>query len=125
MLRFLKGLFGPQSQEESPAPKESPAPEESSPDDRARFAHLILSEVKLYDARLLDGLRHDGSLMDKLRKTLQRSYQMYVDRTVLSLEGEKIFREAAVRILANGNTSLLEPALSEVLRQTRDKAGPT
>ena len=115
MLKLLKKLFGGWSHEET-------APQPRDPDDRVHFAGVILSEVKLYDGKLLQGLSQDLALMDSLRTALQRAYRMYVDRIGGNALGEKVFREAAVRILANGNASLLEPALSEVLREARDPA---
>ncbi|MEO8358782.1 MAG: hypothetical protein ABI672_02035 [Vicinamibacteria bacterium] len=115
MLKFLKGLFTGSSVEES-------VPGEQAADDRVRFAGLVLSEVTLYDGKLLQGLSLDPGLQNKLKTTLQRSYQMYLDRTVGAPERETVFRDAAVRILANGNKTLLEPALSEVLREAGDRA---
>lgn len=105
MLKFLKALFEP-----SLTPK-------STSEDRERFARLLLTEVKLHDEKLLQGLSQDLALVDELRTTLKRAYQLYAQRTDASPEGAATFREAAVRILANGNATLLEPALSEVLRE--------
>jgi len=108
MLEFLRGLF---------SPKPATA---ADPDDRRRFASLVISELKLYNEKLVTGLRRDPSVINQLLPELRRAYEMYVARTDGSPEAKSVFREEAVRILANGDAQLLEPSLSGLLHSARE-----
>jgi hypothetical protein len=80
-------------------------------DDAKRLARLLVSEIKLYNERKVEEGRAAGDLYERLRDDIQRSRQVYEERTPDSvrLSGD-FFHEELIRILAEGRAESLGPA---------------
>ena len=106
---------------EEPARAPSPAPpdpgaapaHEAGPtadhDDARRFARLLISEILLYNQEGVQEGRRNRDLTQRLRKDLERSEQMYLQRVSPEVSRDTdYFREEVIRSLAGGDESLLK-----------------
>ena len=107
--------------EETVAPVESePQPGERTPEKDASeiaeefeealsFARLLVSEIKLYNEDSVKEGRKNGDLYSRLKEQIDLSREVYEARVSNEVRTEKdFFGEELVRILANGNTKLLD-----------------
>ncbi len=112
----------PEEEEEEAIP---PAESEPHPGDRitekdaaeaaeefeeaSSFARLLVSEIKLYnEGSVIEG-RKNGDLYSRLKEQIDLSREVYEARISEEVRTEKdYFGEELVRILANGNTKLLD-----------------
>jgi hypothetical protein len=79
-------------------------------DDAKRLARLLVSEIKLYNERKVEEGRLAGDLYERLRDDIQRSRQVYDERTPESVRGgTDFFRDELVRILGDGRPESLGP----------------
>jgi hypothetical protein len=77
-------------------------------EDARRFAHLLVSEIKLYnEVKVFDGLQN-ADLYKRLKKEIDRSRKVY-DKRVSPLVAAKVdyFHEELVKTLAGGDASKL------------------
>ena len=67
-----------------------------------------MTEIKLYNEEQVEEGRRVGDVYSRLREDIDRSRQIYDDRIDTSIRDEKdYFKEALVRILAGGDSSIL------------------
>jgi GAF domain-containing protein len=79
-------------------------------DDAKRLARLLVSEIKLYNERKVEEGRAAGDLYERLKDDIQRSRQVYDERTPESVRnGTDFFRDELVRILGDGRPEALGP----------------
>lgn len=79
-------------------------------DDARRIARLLVSEIKLYNERKVAEGRAAGDLYERLRDDIERSRQVYAERTPEHVRATAdYFREELVRILAEGRPEALGP----------------
>ncbi len=79
-------------------------------DDARRIARLLVSEIKLYNERKVAEGRAAGDLYERLRDDIERSRQVYAERTPEHVRATAdYFHEELVRILAEGNADALGP----------------
>ena len=79
-------------------------------DDARRLARLLVSEIKLYNEKKVDEGRAAGDLYERLKDDIERSRQVFEERTPEALRRETdFFREELVRILADGRAEALGP----------------
>jgi hypothetical protein len=79
-------------------------------DDAKRLARLLVSEIKLYNERKVEEGRLAGDLYERLKDDIQRSRQVYDERTPESVRGgTDFFRDELVRILGDGRPESLGP----------------
>jgi hypothetical protein len=79
-------------------------------DDARRLARLLISEIKLYNEKKVDEGRAASDLYERLKDDIDRSRQVYADRTPETIRKEKdFFQEELVRILADGRAEALGP----------------
>lgn len=79
-------------------------------DDARRIARLLVSEIKLYNERKVAEGRLAGDLYERLRDDIERSRQVYAERTPEHIRATSdFFHEELVRILAEGNADALGP----------------
>jgi hypothetical protein len=79
-------------------------------DDARRLARLLISEIKLYNEKKVDEGRSAGDLYDRLKDDIQRSRQVYDERTPEHVRREHdFFKDELVRILAEGRAEALGP----------------
>jgi len=82
-------------------------------DDARRIARLLVSEIKLYNERKVAEGRAAGDLYERLRDDIERSRQVYVERTPEHVRATAdYFQEELVRILAEGKPDALGPVPS-------------
>jgi hypothetical protein len=82
-------------------------------DDARRIARLLVSEIKLYNERKVAEGRLAGDLYERLRDDIERSRQVYVERTPEHVRTTSdFFQEELVRILAEGKPEALGPVPS-------------
>ena len=82
-------------------------------DDARRIARLLVSEIKLYNERKVAEGRAAGDLYTRLKDDIERSRQVYVERTPEHVRATSdFFQEELVRILAEGKPEVLGPAPS-------------
>ena len=73
------------------------------------FARLLVSEIKLYNEDSVEEGRKNGDLYSRLKEQIDLSREVYEARIADEVRTEKdYFGEELVRILANGNTKLLD-----------------
>ncbi len=78
--------------------------------DARRFARLLVSEIKLYNEQILVEARRNQSIYRQLRKAIDLSREHYSKRVSQSVsENIDYFHEELVRMLCEGNASLLGP----------------
>jgi hypothetical protein len=79
-------------------------------DDARRLARLLISEIKLYNEKKVDEGRVAGDLYERLKDDIERSRQVYDERTPEHVRRENdFFRDELVRILADGRAAALGP----------------
>ena len=79
-------------------------------DDARRLARLLISEIKLYNEKKVDEGRAASDLYERLKDDINRSRQVYEERTPETIRKEKdFFQEELVRILADGRAEVLGP----------------
>lgn len=77
-------------------------------DDARRLARLLISEIKLYNEKKVDEGRAAGDLYERLKDDIERSRQVYDERTPEHIRRENdFFRDELVRILADGRAESL------------------
>jgi hypothetical protein len=82
-------------------------------DDAKRIARLLVSEIKLYNERKVAEGRAAGDLYERLRDDIERSRQVYAERTPEHIRATSdYFQEELVRILAEGKPEALGPVPS-------------
>jgi hypothetical protein len=82
-------------------------------DDARRIARLLVSEIKLYNERKVTEGRAAGDLYERLRDDIERSRQVYAERTPEHVRATSdFFHEELVRILAEGKPEALGPVPS-------------
>lgn len=73
------------------------------------FARLLVSEIKLYNEEAVKEGRRNGDLYSRLKEQIDLSREVYENRVSDEVRAEKdFFGEELVRILARGNTKLLD-----------------
>lgn len=78
--------------------------------DARRFARLLVSEIKLYNEQILVEARRNQNIYRQLRKAIDLSREHYSKRVSQSVsENIDYFHEELVRMLCEGNASLLGP----------------
>ena len=76
--------------------------------DARRFAKLLVSEILLYNEQEVQEGRHNRDISERLRKDLQRSEEMYLQRVPSEIAVKTdYFREEVVRALAEGDPDLM------------------
>jgi hypothetical protein len=79
-------------------------------DDARRIARLLVSEIKLYNERKVAEGRLAGDLYERLRDDIERSRQVYAERTPEHIRATSdFFHEELVRILGEGKPEALGP----------------
>ncbi len=79
-------------------------------DDARRLARLLISEIKLYNEKKVDEGRAASDLYQRLKDDIERSRQVYDERTPEYVRRENdFFRDELVRILADGKAEALGP----------------
>jgi hypothetical protein len=82
-------------------------------DDARRIARLLVSEIKLYNERKVAEGRLAGDLYVRLKDDIERSRQVYTERTPEHVRATAdFFHEELVRILAEGKPEALGPVPS-------------
>lgn len=91
------------------APGDADTPQRQREDAR-RLARLLVSEIKLYNEKKVDEGRAANDLYGRLKDDIDRSRQVFEERTPAALRRETdFFREELVRILADGHDEALGP----------------
>ncbi len=106
---FIAGLQGAAAGPSTApaAPKQESSVERLHSDAR-RFARLLVSEIKLYNEAALLESRKSGNIYLRLKKAIDLSREHYTKRIVQSgTPGVDCFHEELVRMLCDGNASLL------------------
>jgi hypothetical protein len=79
-------------------------------DDARRLARLLISEIKLYNEKKVDEGRAASDLYERLKDDIERSRQVYNERTPEYVRRENdFFKDELVRILADGRAAALGP----------------
>jgi hypothetical protein len=79
-------------------------------DDARRLARLLISEIKLYNEKKVDEGRTASDLYERLKDDIERSRQVYNERTPEHVRRESdFFKDELVRILADGRPEALGP----------------
>lgn len=77
-------------------------------DDARRLARLLISEIKLYNEKKVEEGRSANDLYARLKDDIERSRQVYDERTPASVRQDTdFFRDELVRILADGRAEAL------------------
>jgi hypothetical protein len=77
-------------------------------DDARRLARLLISEIKLYNEKKVEDGRAAGDLYERLKDDIERSRQVYDERTPANIRQDtNFFHDELVRILADGRTDAL------------------
>ncbi len=77
-------------------------------DDARRLARLLISEIKLYNEKKVEEGRSLNDLYDRLKDDIERSRQVYDERTPAAVRQDTdFFRDELVRILADGRAEAL------------------
>jgi hypothetical protein len=77
-------------------------------EDARRLARLLVSEIKLYNEKKVDEGRAANDLYARLKDDIDRSRQVFEERTPEPIRRETdFFREELVRILADGRAEAL------------------
>lgn len=77
-------------------------------DDARRLARLLISEIKLYNEKKVADGRAAGDLYERLKDDIERSRQVYDERTPAAVRKDTdFFHDEIVRILADGRTEAL------------------
>jgi hypothetical protein len=79
-------------------------------DDARRLARLLISEIKLYNEKKVEEGRTASDLYERLKDDIERSRQVYNERTPEYVRRENdFFKDELVRILADGRAEALGP----------------
>ena len=77
-------------------------------DDAHRLARLLISEIKLYNEKRVEEGRAAGDLYKRLKDDIDRSRQVYDERTPAEVRQDTdFFHDELVRILADGRAEAL------------------
>ena len=77
-------------------------------EEARRFARLLVSEIKLYNERVVQEGRAKGDIYERLREDIDRSRQMYDERIPEDVRASSnFFYEELVRVLADGRPEAL------------------
>jgi hypothetical protein len=77
-------------------------------DDARRLARLLISEIKLYNEKKVEDGRAAGDLYERLKDDIERSRQVYDERTPANIRQDtNFFLDELVRILADGRAETL------------------
>jgi hypothetical protein len=77
-------------------------------DDARRLARLLISEIKLYNEKKVEDGRAAGDLYERLKDDIERSRQVYDERTPAAVRKDTdFFHDEIVRILADGRAEAL------------------
>ena len=77
-------------------------------EDARRLARLLVSEIKLYNEKKVEEGRANLDLYDRLKDDIERSRQVYNERTPESVRLDtNFFQDELVRILADGRPEVL------------------
>ena len=77
-------------------------------DDARRLARLLISEIKLYNEKKVEDGRAAGDLYERLKDDIERSRQVYDERTPANIRQDtNFFHDELVRILADGRVEAL------------------
>jgi len=77
-------------------------------DDARRLARLLISEIKLYNEKKVEDGRAAGDLYERLKDDIERSRQVYDERTPANIRQDtNFFHDELVRILADGRAEAL------------------
>jgi hypothetical protein len=80
-------------------------------DDARRLARLLISEIKLYNEKKVEDGRAAGDLYERLKDDIERSRQVYDERTPQKIRQDtNFFHDELVRILADGRAEALGSA---------------
>jgi hypothetical protein len=115
--------FAQASVQEAAAPPRSPQPpvfssvptpasetEQRAHNDARRFARLLVSEIKLYNAAKVNEGRRNFDLYDRLREEIDRSRKVYDKRVMPSVASRfDYFYDELVQTLAEGDPAKLGP----------------
>jgi hypothetical protein len=94
----------------APASLKSPSPDPTRTDDDGakRFARLLVSEIKLYHAPLVDEGRRAHDLRQRLHDQIARARQLYDEKVPPAIRRDAdYFEQELVRTLADGDPVLL------------------
>jgi len=87
---------------------ERPPEEEARHEEARRFARLLVSEIKLYNPEEVERGRANNDIYQRLKDDIDRSLEMYEKRVSEDIRASQdYFREALVRILADGDEDAL------------------
>jgi hypothetical protein len=76
-------------------------------EEARRFAHLLVSEIVLYNEAEITKGRLQKDLYHRLKDDIDRSRRMYEQRIMAGASGQDYFHEELVRELAGGDESAL------------------
>jgi hypothetical protein len=76
-------------------------------DEKRRLAQVLVSEIRLRNARQVDDGRRCRDLGVRFDPDLQRTYKVFAGRVGDGYESARIFREVVVKILAGGDAGAL------------------
>jgi hypothetical protein len=77
-------------------------------EDARRLARLLVSEIKLYNEKKVEDGRANQDLYERLKDDIERSRQVYNERTPESVRQDStFFNDELVRILADGRPEVL------------------
>lgn len=86
----------------------STASSEPENEEAQRLARLLVTEIKLYNEETVEEGRRDANIYSRLREDIDRSRQIFEDRIDPAVRNQNdYFKQALVRILGGGNSSLL------------------
>ncbi len=98
----------PVAKEPSRTPSISSVASESPMDKAMRYAKLLTSEIKLYNEKLVNQGLESGGMRELLQADIERSYNTFRERFPNRDEiPDRIFEEALIQYVANGNADLL------------------
>jgi len=86
----------------------APAEGDERREEARRFARLLVSEIKLYNERVVQEGRAKGDIYERLREDIDRSRQMYDERIPEDVRANSnFFYDELVRVLADGRPDAL------------------
>lgn len=86
----------------------APAEGDERREEARRFARLLVSEIKLYNERVVQEGRAKGDIYERLREDIDRSRQMYDERIPEDVRAStNFFYDELVRVLADGRPDAL------------------
>jgi GAF domain-containing protein len=89
-------------------PEEEVSEDEAKREEARRFARLLVSEIKLYNEEQVERGRESKDIYHRLREDIDRSREMFEKRISAEVRAsEDYFQDELVRVLADGDSSLL------------------